>query len=473
MLAVALDIGTSSVRAMAFDESGRRATAVLQLPYQQVTTREGGVQVSAPDLLELTARCLDGLCPRLPARPAVVGISCFWHSLMAVDAAGRPLTPVLMWADNRAQQSVELQRHRWDAGVLEHRTGCPLHASYWPARLHWLAGNCGGSQHWMGFAEYLMQEWMGEIRCSASMASATGLWNRHRAAWDAELLEWLHLDTRCLPRVGDEPGALGAEAAARWPELADAQWLPAWGDGACHNLGCGCRGPGQVAVNAGTSGAMRVIGDCPDLQAADGLWCYQAPGSRPLWGGALSNVGSVLLWAERVLQLPEDWPEQLNQRVPGGHGLDVLPCLAGERSPWWDARVRGVVQGTGLHTTSLDLLQALLEAVALRYAHLWQRMAPYLPAHPELILAGGMPERCPVWSAMLVDALGVPVRLNQDSEASARGAALAAMEAAFPGRMSPVAEARGLLLEPRRDNHEQWQQMLQRQLDLYRDAAGV
>src|SRR5207248_6943078 len=68
-----------------------------------------------------------------------VGASCFAHSLLALDADGRPLTPLLGWRDTRSASAAEWLRRRVDADAVQARTGAHVHPSYWPAKLAWLA----------------------------------------------------------------------------------------------------------------------------------------------------------------------------------------------------------------------------------------------------------------------------------------------------------------------------------------------
>ena len=99
MLVVALDVGTSSARARAFDAEGRALRgADGHVAYEPAATADGGVELDAPALVSASAgaldRCLAGLGARAK-QTAAVGVSVFWHSLLGLDTDGRPLTPVI------------------------------------------------------------------------------------------------------------------------------------------------------------------------------------------------------------------------------------------------------------------------------------------------------------------------------------------------------------------------------------------
>src|SRR5687768_18078752 len=105
-LTLALDAGTSSVRALAFDSLGRAIDETEeQQHYTLETTPDGGATFPAEPLFDLTVRAIDGVVARLgdaAARVAAVGSTSFWHSLMGIDATGTPTTPVFYWADTRS-----------------------------------------------------------------------------------------------------------------------------------------------------------------------------------------------------------------------------------------------------------------------------------------------------------------------------------------------------------------------------------
>src|SRR5262249_39935411 len=139
---LALDIGSSSVRAIVFDARGNEAVGShgeaieVQLKYTQQTTSDGGVEMDADRLLALTVQCLRQVLRRAGTgrtKIAGVGISCFWHSLMGVDGAGRAVTPIYSWADTRSAPYVRNLCARLDPAGYHARTGCELHPSFWPA----------------------------------------------------------------------------------------------------------------------------------------------------------------------------------------------------------------------------------------------------------------------------------------------------------------------------------------------------
>src|SRR5918994_5324879 len=287
---VALDAGTSSVRALAFDSLGRPIVGTEeQLPYALETTPDGGATFPADALFDLTVQAIDGVVARLgDAAPGVtaVGSTSFWHSLMGIDAAGTPTTPVFYWADTRSSNEATKLRAELDSDAVWQRTGCRLHSSYWPAKLRWLRptdpDTFRRTKRWLSFAEFaldrLCQDEVGAA--TICMASGTGLLDVHAMNWDAEMLEVSGIGADCLSPLVDlgPPGYLRADFANRWPALAEARWFPALGDGACANVGSGAIGPSRIALTVGTSAAVRMIlRRAPDEHwtVPEGLWAYR------------------------------------------------------------------------------------------------------------------------------------------------------------------------------------------------------
>src|SRR2546425_364145 len=290
-MVIALDVGTSSTRASLYDAAGRPVPGRFrQIPYEPTVTRDGGVEHDAARLLEAVAACLDGVLAGHKSPVRAVGVTTFWHGLLGFDSRGRPATPIYMWADTRSVPEAQLLRAALDDGAVHARTGCHLHASYWPAKLRWLnrerPAEVRRVARWGSFGEHLELELFGEAATSVSMASATGLLDQASARWDREALAAGEIDDgRLFPLRDWAEARRGPRApwAMRWPALRGADWFPAVGDGAAGNVGSDCTDPSRIALNVGTSAALRVVTTAP-LEPPRGLWRYRldrrpAPGS--------------------------------------------------------------------------------------------------------------------------------------------------------------------------------------------------
>jgi gluconokinase len=479
---LALDVGTSSTRAIAFDFHGHKTGPIAQREYSQCTTPDGGVEVDADFLLDLTAQCIDEVLSELEAPVVAVAVSSFWHSLMAVDEQGRALTPVFSWADNRAAPWLAPLRATLDEIETHARTGCVFHTSYWPAKLLWLhhtqTALFTASTRWISFGEYLALQFLGEARVSLSMASGTGLFHQNNATWDEPMLAAVPISLENLSPLcdaHDDLGRLHSTYRERWPALRETKWFPAIGDGAASNIGSGCVDESRIALNVGTSAALRVVLREYSGAAPIGLWRYRVDGKRSILGGALSNAGSVWAWARDTFNLPPDADSQIAVMSPDTHNLTVLPFLAGERSPLWNANARFVLEGASLDTEPVEILRACLEATSLRFADVAQRVcaaAPHTHEHGsssvEIVASGGALDRSTSWRQIVCDCIGAPLVQSCEAEASARGAALLALEAC--GIISDITELAadcGDVVQPNQEHHAVYKRALARQNALY------
>jgi len=481
-LILSLDIGTSSVRALLFDRLGRTVEGMrARATYALHTSAKGAVEADADEILRALWACIDEVVAHAGSLGHhIVGVaSCSLVSnVLGIDAEGRAISPVYTYADTRPTPDVETLRAHFNEREVHRRTGCLFHTSYLPARFLWLSRThpqlLERARRWLSIGEYMEYRLFGEARVSYSVASWTGLLDRNRLQWDKELLSFLPVDEEHLsvltdvlePRVG-----LQAPFAQRWPLLRDVPWFPTVGDGATANVGSGCVTPDRVALTVGTSSAMRVVTQAPVDDVPWGLWCYRVDRRRSLPGGALSEGGNVYAWMKEHLRLPEDLAvleRALATQEPDGHGLTILPFLAGERSPGWHGRARATIHGLTLAHTPVQIMRAGMEAVAYRLGLVFDLLRPLLPPQVEIVASGGALFHSTTWSQIIADVLGHPVTLSRVPEASARGAALLALEAL--GVLKDVGEApqfSGTTYEPRSAYYERYRKAMARQQDLY------
>src|SRR6266571_4979532 len=419
---LALDLGTSSVRAVVYDTGGAMLEKTLtDLPYKVRTTDAGEVSSDPDALIKLIAQSIDGaLKAARKEKVAIlgVGVSCYWHSLVGVDRAGRPTTELLTWADTRSAGEIRGMRSRFDERAYHARTGCFFHASYWPAKLRWLratrAAAVRRTVRWISLGEYLYQQLHGETRVSYSIASGTGLLDVNRCQWDDAALRLAGITPEQLAPLNewDQPArSLRSSYDSRWPQLRDAPWYLPLGDG------------GNVV-----------------------RWFTDNLGLRP----------------------KKKFERAAGALAPDSHGLTVLPYWAGERSPNWHGEARAVIAGLSLGTQPAQLFRAAMEAITYQLVAVAAAMQHVVPRPDSVIATGGQLIHSPVWTQMLADALDVRVTTSPEREASSRGAALLVLHALgkLPKLWSST-PARGRSFRPRPAVHARYERARRRQQRLY------
>ncbi len=438
---LAIDVGTSSVRAQVFDaDAEEREPARRRYPGENDPAR----------IVALVRAAIDEAVAGQPYD--VVGGSCFGHSLLPLDERGRPLTEILGWRDTRSADAAEWLARRVDPQAVHDRTGCHIHTSYWPAKLAWLAADrpdvWRATRRFVSFCDFLYAELLGRpVPASTSMASATGLFDLHARAWDHELVETLS--------VGEE----------RLGEVCDAAvegWYPALLDGACSNFGIGCVTRERAALMVGTSGAFRTVHETAQAHARPGLFIHWVDDRRVVEGGSLSDGGSLVHWLGETLRNDEG---SLADRDPDTHGLTFLALLGGERSPGWHQHAKGAIRGLTFETTPLDIRQAALESVAFTFA----TVAGLMPEVEEVVATGGSLLRDDVWLQIMADGLGRPITVSGVKEGSLRGAAVVALERL--GEFPPPG-ALGRVVEPRLDRADAYRAARDRHRQLYEETLA-
>jgi gluconokinase len=440
-LILALDVGTSSTKAALFTTRGERLLATTaHEAYALRVASDGTAELDSGALERAAVRAIRTVLAArraLKGNPPIIaiGMSCFWHSLLG--ECGTKPTPIYTWGDGRCRPDAARLRERLNETAYHARTGCLLRAPYWPAKLCWLRriGQDVRGQRWLSPSDWLYGRLAGSYAASVSMASGTGMFDGRRLRWDPAMLKICGVREVQLPPISDEPlrviGSVDAMLPAlhRFPELRDALWFPALGDGACSNLGSDARTPDRAALNMGTSGAVRVIHARRPARVPAGLFCYQVDTKRALVGGAISNAGNLRAWALRELRLDDD-PRRIERalakRTLPRHGLTVLPFWAVERSPSWPENIQGTITGLTYATTALDILQAVTEATYHRLAQITDELARGRGRF-EIVVSGGIRHSSGSMQR-LADVLGRPLRACTEPEASLRGAAVSVAE---------------------------------------------
>lgn len=409
---------------------------------QLAATEDGGAEIDANLAFEQVVAAIDDVLERaknVKGDITHVAASSFWHSLVGVDAKGKPTTKVFGWADTRSRDQVEKLRKKFDENAVHNRTGARFHSSFWPAKLLWLQNEFpkvfARTDKWLSLSDFVALKLFGTPATSVSMASATGIFDIRKCEWDSNFFRALKISTGKLPEIVSDDSRsfrLSNAYAKRWPRLAETQWFPAIGDGAANNIGAGCVTRSKAALMIGTSGAMRVAykGDTPG-KIPPGLWCYRIDRKRVIMGGALSDGGGLYHWLKENLKLTgsdDQIESEIARRPPDGHGLTFLPFLAGERSTGYHESAHGAVVGLRTATDAVDILQAALESVAYRFAEIFDQINDAVKVK-EIIASGGALRESPVWTQIIADVLARDMSLPDTREASSRGAVLLALEA--------------------------------------------
>jgi glycerol kinase len=449
MRIAAIDQGTTSTRVLVLGPDGR-LEPILSLPHGQVYPAQGHVEQDGEELLANIRRCLDA------AAPDVVGLANQGESCLAWDARdGRPICPVISWQDDRTADVTTALEGQGAGPMVMARAGLPLDPYFSASKLGWIlrrvpqAAELAAQGHLrLGTTDAFFRDRLtGRFETDVATASRTSLMNLDAGTWDAELCDLFGVPMDCLPVIGPTSGDLG-----RLP--GGARLAASIVDQQAALFGHGCHRPGSAKVTFGTGAFVQCLtGDLvrPDRPGPLPTVAWQRAGgavAHALDGGVYAAAAAVN-WA-RDLGLFQDYAEisAFPAKPAIDRGIAFVPALAGLGCPHWNRTARGGWLGLGLATDRRDMMQALLEGIALRTAEVLAAMQALRPFDGPVSVDGGL-SRNGYFLQFLAEVAGHDLLLAAETEQTAAGLAWMAAEAAGlsippsrPGRLLQAGSGR-------------------------------
>jgi gluconokinase len=445
-----IDLGTGSCKSVIIDPQARvlgfgagdysGASTLLKWQEQDPESVLAGMVLSVRTAIEQAGVDPMG-CQALSLGGAL-------HSLIALDGAGRPLTGVITWADQRGAPQAQAVRRSTQAAELYRQTGCPPHSMYAPYKILWLRQaqfeTFEKAARFITAKEYVLEKLTGQRVVDYSLASGGGLLNVQSLDWDTLALDIAGITRDQLSALADPLTIFQGLDAGLAKEMGLPTQTPVVlgsSDAANSTFGAGAVNPWQATCMVGTSGAFRVIAPRPMLDPQARLWCYAIDSIHWLVGGAINNGGIALSWLRDALnqaspQIPgaarlsfDDLVALAGQVEPGAAGLICLPFFTGERSPNWNLNARGVIFGLTLQHDIRTVARALLEGVAFRMRSLDEILCALVGDIREIRASGGF-THSELWSQIMSSALNRVLLVPGWGETSSLGAAFWAMRGA-------------------------------------------
>lgn len=475
---LALDVGTSSMRGILFDDEGKQIAA-HQVRYHVTTIDHERVEQDPQSWV----RALREICRALARRAPIGALSLTSQrsSVIPVDDHGTALRPALMWQDTRNTGLVAELAPQTD--FVQERCGARPNTVYSGLKMAWLKRNEPASYQRAArlctIADYLTKHMTDRFVTDTTYASRSLLMNLSTGSWDPELLELLGVDeSKLCPIVvpGSISGVVSAAFAAETGLRRGIPLVSAGGDQQCGALGQGVVGAGRIAATFGTGAFLLEQADCLPRVMPRELICgaHALPGAYTL-ESSLLTCGALYDWCRTTL-FPEGL-EVMNGEVAtspvGSGGVYVLPFFQGRGTPDWNSSAHGAFAGMSLSTSRGDMARAVLEGIALEAANHVVLLEKQGGTAAAICVGGGITNQ-PLFPQMLADATGRQVlRERATVESTARGAWMSA--AVTLGLVDDFDEAFGVAArdsvydpyEPNPGTVPLYQEMRARMNDLY------
>jgi glycerol kinase len=445
---IAIDAGTTGVRALAVDEAGR----VVDVSYREITQyfpRPGWVEHDPVEIWSSVAATVDEVARRQQARGqavAAIGITNQRETVVAWDrSTGEPLHRAIVWQDRRTAGRCDELRAAGHLPVVRERTGLVLDPYFSATKMAWLLGE-GGVVETPDLVLGTVDAWCiwnltgatdgGAVVTDATNASRTLLYDIVAREWSEELGQIFGVPLTVLPAVRPSCGRFGVVAgdlAGVGSALGGVAVSGVAGDQQAALFGQACFSPGMAKVTYGTgSFVLANVGEaCPPpsegLLTTMGWDLGEHGGSSPVayaLEGAVFVTGAAVQWLRDGLGLIQEAGEigPLAQTVDSTDGVYVVPAFTGLGSPWWDPYARGTITGLTRGVGAAQIARAVVEAMAFSVRDVVDAMTKAGGGVSALRVDGG----ASVMDLLLqlqADQVRVPVERPATAETTALGAA--------------------------------------------------
>lgn len=482
---LAIDIGTSSCRAIVFSTDG--LVVATQQEIYDVLMPKPGWQEQDPDVIFDAVIRTVGAClsqkPFMLEKLAGIGFSSQMYSVFPVDTTGKPLLHSIIWADSRSEKQADALREEFGFRYFYEKTSCPHNSIYPLAKIRWIREEepeiFAKAARFISIKDYVLEKFIGRYVADFSSASASGLVNIFDHVWEKRALDAIGITTAQLPELADVMSIYpfsNKALAATWGIPINLPVVIGAGDGPLANLGSGATDVGDINIDFGTSGAARTIVKNPSADEKGRLWCYGLTKDTWALGGILNNVGNLYQWfAESIVfyGVPKgsadlNYLNKLAADCPAGaNGLYFLPFIRKARSPYWDNDLRGTIYGLNPSHDLRHISRAMVEGVAFNMKSIVDALRENTPVRGRTLFTGGL-SQAEVWGQTLSNVLGERLLLPSSKEGSAGGAAILAMFAlGLKTKLEPLSGQKELsVYEPDPDLYERY-------LRLYKNYTQV
>lgn len=433
MYYIGIDLGTSAVKLLLMEESGKICNIVSK-EYPLFFPHPGWSEQNPEDWFAQSMAGIKELTEGIDkSRVAGIGFGGQMHGLVTLDAEDQVIRPAILWNDGRTGEETDYLNHVIGKDRLSQYTANIAFAGFTAPKLLWMQKNEPENfkrvKKIMLPKDYLAYCLSGSFCTDMSDASGMLLLDVKNRCWSKEMLEICGITQEQLPRLYESwqvVGTLKEEVASELGFSTSVRVVAGAGDNAAAAVGTGTVGDAQCNLSLGTSGTIFISSRKFGVDENNALHSFaHADGSYHLMGCMLSAASCNKWWAEEILQTGDFAKEQEPIRKLGENQVFYLPYLMGERSPHNNPDARAVFFGMSMDTTRADMTQAVLEGVAFALRDSLE-VARSLGIKIDRTRICGGGAKSALWKRIIANVMNLKVDVLENEEGPALGGAMLA-----------------------------------------------
>lgn len=443
---IGVDLGTSAVKLILMDETGKILGTVSK-EYPLFFPEPGWSEQNPYDWYE---KSMEGMKELIAANQDVevdgISFGGQMHGLVVLDSEDKVIRNAILWNDGRTAKECEYLNGEIGKDVLSAETGNIAFAGFTAPKLLWMKANepqlFAKIEKIMLPKDYLAYRLSGVHATDVSDASGMLLFDVKNRCWSKKMCEICGVKESQLAKIFESYEVIGTvtdEVAAELGISSSVKVIAGAGDNAAAAVGTGTIKNGDCNLSLGTSGTVFISADNYSVDDKNALHSFaHANGAYHLMGCMLSAASCNKWWVEEILKSTDYTAEQAGIDALGKNDVYFLPYLMGERSPHNDPDARGNFIGMSMDTSRTDMMQAVLEGVAFALRDSFEvAKASGIEITRTKICGGGA--KSPLWRKIIANVLGISVDSIESEEGPALGAAMLA--AVGCGTFASVKEA--------------------------------
>ena len=452
MYFIGVDLGTSAVKLLLMEESGKICNIVSK-EYPLFFPHPGWSEQNPEDWYTQSMAGMKELTEGID-RSQVAGISFGgqMHGLVTLDDQDQVIRPAILWNDGRTSEETDYLNNVIGKDKLSQYTANIAFAGFTAPKILWMKKNepekFAKVVKIMLPKDYLAYRLSGSFCTDVSDASGMLLLDVKNRCWSKEMMEICGVKEEQLPKVYESwevVGTLKPEVAKELGFSENVKVIAGAGDNAAAAVGTGTVGDGMCNISLGTSGTIFISSKTFGVDSNNALHSFDhADGYYHLMGCMLSAASCNKWWMDEILKTKEYSKEQEGITKLGENHVFYLPYLMGERSPHNDPKARATFIGMSMDTTREEMTQAVLEGVAFGLRDSLE-VARSLGIKIERTKICGGGAKSPLWKKIIANVMNLKVDVIESEEGPGYGGAMLA--AVGCGEYDSVQEAADQLVK--------------------------